>query len=53
MKFILVLLAVVASAVALEHDITIVKPLSTQMYHYINVKMNATWRAGPTKFNDW
>lgn len=57
MKLILVLVfaTVVASAMAmtLDHDITIVKPLSSQMYHYINVKMNATWRAGPTKFNQW
>jgi cathepsin B len=30
-----------------------IKPLSDLMVYYINEKSNTTWKAGPTKFNDW
>jgi cathepsin B len=30
-----------------------IKPLSDLMVYYINEKTNTTWKAGPTKFNEW
>ena len=51
MKLILLLVAIVAMANA--SDKLIVKPLSDHMINYINLKVNTTWKAGPTKFHQW
>ena len=30
-----------------------IKPLSKSMVYFINEKANTTWKAGPSKFDDW
>jgi len=38
---------------ALNHDEIYINPLSKSMIFYINEKANTTWKAGPSKFDDW
>lgn len=40
--------------VAVEDDYEYkVAPLSEEMVHFVNVKMNSSWKAGHTKFHSW
>jgi len=34
-------------------DVMYINPLSKSMIFYINEKANTTWKAGPSKFDDW
>ncbi len=36
-----------------ELDETYIVPFSKSMIYYINEKLNTTWKAGPSKFDDW
>ena len=46
------LLSLAASAQSDENDLYFV-PFSKSMIFYINEKSNATWKAGPSKFDKW
>ena len=38
---------------ALNNEELYINPLSKSMIFYINEKANTTWKAGPSKFDEW
>ena len=50
---VLILVAALAFVQGSDWEDVHIQPLSDLMVYYINEKSNSTWRAGPTKFNDW
>ena len=42
-----------SSLAIVNDDLYYINPLSKSMIFFINEKANTTWRAGPSKFDDW